>query len=291
MDVISAAVRITADYSPSLAARIEWLRESRGRDLTIRLLKRLIRPGDVVVDVGANWGFYAWQLVRLVGARGHVHAIEPNPAMAPSLNAIRGRRANLSVHLLGVSDTPGEAELHIPVVADSPISALGSLAVPRARAVLSHQRVRVRLERLDTLLCATLPAVTFMKCDVEGHELAVLGGAEQMLRQARPALLIEIEQRHQPDGADIRRTFDHLLARDYVGYAVRADGLARLEDFDTKRDQLAWLGPSFMPYGMPAGYVHDFLFVRPETDVSDLMAPRDSLAAGRSAGSDGIPAP
>jgi FkbM family methyltransferase len=219
-----------------------------------------------------------------------VHAIEPNPAMAPSLTAIRGRRANLTVHLLGVSDAPGEAELHVPVVAGSPISALGSLAVPRDRAVLAHDRVRVRLERLDTLLSAALPAITFVKCDVEGHELAVLRGAERILRQARPAVLVEIEQRHQADGADVRRTFDHLLARDYVGYALRANGLGRLEDFDVKQDQLAWLGPSFMPYNMPAGYVHDFLFVRPDTDVSDLMAPRDALGAGCSAARDAIPA-
>ena len=103
-------------------------------------------------------------------------------------------------------------------------------------------------------------------------ELAVLRGADRALREARPALLIEIEQRHQAEGTDIEQTFDHLLARDYVGYLVGERGLRPLAEFDVRRDQLAWLGPGFMPYGMPDGYVHDFLFVRPGTDLSALLA-------------------
>jgi hypothetical protein len=142
--------------------------------------------------------------------------------------------------------------------------------------------VRVPLEPLDRLLSQDLSRLTFVKCDVEGHELAVLRGAERILREAHPALLVEIEQRHQGDGAGIERTFDHVLARGYVGYAVRERGLRPLGEFDVQRDQLAWVRPEFEPHGMPDGYVHDFLFVRPGTDVTALLAPPDARAVGAS---------
>lgn len=268
MDVVGAFIRISGQYSPSVAARTDWLRERRRGNMALRIMERFVGKGDVVIDIGAAWGLYAWQLARLVGRRGHVHVIEPNPAMTRSLNAIRGGRGNMTIYPLALSDTAGEAELHIPVVDGSKLGELASLAVPGQRAVFPHEQARVKLERLDAL---GIPEATFIKCDVEGHELAVLRGAERTLRQSRPAVLIEIEQRHQANGADIRQTFDHLLARGYVGYSVHRNGLRRLEEFDVRRDQLAWLESSFMP-AAPVGYVYDFLFVRPDTDVSELMA-------------------
>ena len=93
-----------------------------------------------------------------------------------------------------------------------------------------------------------------------------------ILRRRMPPLLIEIEQRHQ-DG-DIHRTFDLLVALGYLGYCLRPDGLRPLDEFDLARDQLAYLTGEFMPGVMPAGYVHDFLFVPPGRDVTELLAPR-----------------
>jgi FkbM family methyltransferase len=281
VDPIAAFIRISGQYHPPLAARVEWIRERRRRNPALRIMERLVGQGDVVVDIGASWGLYAWQLARLVGPRGHVHAIEPNPAVARSLRAMRRASGNMTVYGLALSETTGEAELHIPVLAGDRLAELASLGVAANRDALSYERVRVRLEPLDGLLAGQLSKLTFIKCDVEGHELAVLRGADRALREARPSLLIEIEQRHQAKGSSIERTFDHLLARDYVGFAVRDRGLRPLAEFDLRRDQLAWLGPEFMPYGMPDGYVHDFLFVRPGTDVSTLLAPPDASASSR----------
>jgi FkbM family methyltransferase len=276
MNPVAAFIRIAGQYSPPLAARAEWLRERRRGSIALRIMERLVEKGDVVVDVGASWGLYAWQLARLVGPRGHVHAFEPNPTVARSLRAIRSASGNMTVYGVALSETTGEAELHVPVLAGTRFAELASLGVRPNDPGVSYDRVRVEVESLDALLSSQLSRITFIKCDVEGHELAVLRGAERALREARPALLIEIEQRHQAEGTNIEQTFDHLLARDYVGYLVGERGLRPLGEFDVRRDQLAWLGPAFMPYGMPDGYVHDFLFVRPSTDVSALLAPPET---------------
>jgi hypothetical protein len=96
----------------------------------------------------------------------------------------------------------------------------------------------------------------------------VLHGAEATLRRWLPALLIEVEQRHQE--ADIRLALGDLESLGYEGYALYPDGLRPLRCFDLDRDQLAFLGDGFMAFGVPAGYVNEFLFVRPGSDLSPL---------------------
>jgi FkbM family methyltransferase len=271
MDVMGGLIRVAGEVHPSLGARLTWIRESRRGNVALRVLEMLVGRGAVAVDIGANWGFFTYHLARLVGAAGRVHAVEPDPAHLASLRAIQRRRSQVTIHPVGLSDREDVAELHVPRLAGKRLGALASLAIPPERAGLEHDHVPVRLARLDALLPVDAP-VTFVKCDVEGHEPAVLRGTEAILRRRRPPLLIEIEQRHQ-DG-DIHRTFDHLSALGYLGYCLRHDGLRPLGEFDLARDQLAYLTGRFMPGIMPAGYVHDFLFVPPERDVRGLLAPR-----------------
>jgi len=280
MNPVRALIRISLDVNPRLAARVEYLRRRRQRDPATRIMSRLVTRGDVVVDLGANWGSYTWNLLRLVGPSGHVHAIEPNPAMVRSLRAIGGGRPSLTLHAVAVSDRPGEAELNIPVVAGSTITELASLAVAPDRTAVPHERRTVRLATLDSLLPPE-SRVTFIKCDVEGHEAAVLRGASATLTRWHPALFVEIEQRHQAAGADIGDTFAQLLALDYVGYSVHPGGLRPLEEFDLRRDQLDHLEREFMPYAMPPGYVHDFLFVPPEWTRADGAGRLAGLMADR----------
>jgi hypothetical protein len=97
----------------------------------------------------------------------------------------------------------------------------------------------------------------------------VLRGAEATLRRSMPALLVEIEQRHLPEGA-VDETFAYLAAIGYEGYALFPTALRPLAAFDLERHQLAYLGRGFVLYEMPYGYVCDFLFVRPATDISRI---------------------
>ena len=257
MDAIGGAIRVASEMSPALGARLTWMREWHRGDPALRVIRALVRKGDTVVDIGANWGFFTANLARLVGRAGHVHAIEPDPRQRESLEAISARHGNVTLHATGLSDREGEAILHVPVMDGRPIGALASLTVPTGRAEIDHERVPVRLTRLDALPIGG--RVTFVKCDVEGHELAVLRGAGALLRRDRPAVLVEIEQRHQKE--DIRQTFKHLAALDYAGYALRAQGPVPVEEFDVRRDQLDLLGSEFVSGAMPHGYVHDFVFV------------------------------
>jgi hypothetical protein len=128
------------------------------------------------------------------------------------------------------------------------------------------EHVSVRVETLDGLLADRSRPVDFIKCDVEGHERAVLAGAAGLLEADAPTMLIEIEQRHQE--GDIRETFAVLDEFGYDGYAVRPDALAPTSDFDVERDQLAFVRADPEAALMPPGYVNDFLFVSRRRSVS-----------------------
>jgi FkbM family methyltransferase len=268
IDPVGAAIRIAGEMDAGLGARLEGFQLHRRGDLAFRVLRALIRPGDTVIDVGANLGVYTFELSRLVGPRGRVHAIEPDPPSIARLEGLRHRLPNITVHPVALSDGRGTATLNVPVVRGRRVSTLASLTVPPWHDGLEHVAVTVDLEPLDAVVPAEGRLASFVKIDVEGHELAVLRGAAATLR-ALPAMLIEIEQRHQR--TDIRATFEHVRAMGYIGYALGSQALLPLDEFDVARDQLAFLAADrAQSRAMPAVYIHDFLFVRPGTDVRSL---------------------
>jgi FkbM family methyltransferase len=220
----------------------------------LALLGTLARPGDVVVDAGANFGLFAERLSQLVGPEGTVLAFEPNPNCAPHLEALAANAGNVVVYPLALSDRRGTAVLHVPVRGARRIDALGRLAPTGA----DEERYTVETARLDDIAAS----VDFIKCDVEGHELAVLRGANATLVERRPRLFVEMEWRHAGD--EMQETFRYLAGLGYAGSALGPTGLVPLDDFDLERDQLGHLDDASLPDRMPPAYVNDFVFRMPE---------------------------
>jgi FkbM family methyltransferase len=236
--------------SPYWRANLGWLRAKRRGDPERDLVDSIVRPGMVVADVGASAGDFTARMARLVGRRGTVHAFEPHPIHRARLASMAAHRPRIVVHPVALSDRSGTAELHVPVIRTRPRYGLATL-----RPVEGGERVPIRTERFDEVF-GEAERLDFVKCDVEGHEQAVLAGAEASLRRLRPVLLIEIEQRHLPEGA-IEETFGLLRGWGYEGRALFAEGLRPLQDFDVDRDQLAFVEPG--QDSMPRGYVNTFL--------------------------------
>jgi FkbM family methyltransferase len=233
--------------------------------------EELAPVGGVALDIGARWGTYTCLLARLVGPGGLVHTFEPNPQHSKALRAIARSSQNMQFHPLALSDETGSAALHIPVVGDRASDGLASLARPKG----AHRTVQIERRRLDDL---AFERVDFIKCDVEGHELAVFRGGEATLRRLRPTVLVEIEQRHA--GADLDATLAWFEALSYSSYAVHRDGLRPAAEFDVERDQFAVLRRKpASGWTMPSEYVNEFLFVPPGADVARLVAAKPMLPA------------
>jgi hypothetical protein len=107
----------------------------------------------------------------------------------------------------------------------------------------------VRVARLDDF---EFDGVSFVKIDVEGHELGVLEGAAETIRRHHPVILMEIEQRHAT--RPIAEVFDWLAAAGYDAYFI--DGSVRpIAHFSYDRHQAEPLA------GSTSKYVNNFFFV------------------------------
>jgi FkbM family methyltransferase len=249
--------RVVARLDKPTQAKLHWRARLRADSLHARLMRELVAPGDTAVDIGANWGLYTIGLSSLVGRHGHVAAFEPGPALH-ALRAACRRSANVEIYALALSDRNGTARMEVPIVSDSPASALAYIVEP---APGDQSSVEIALARLDDLEIVQRARLRFVKCDVEGHEDAVLRGGEQSIRESMPALLVELEERHRQ--RPVSDAFELLESWGYVGCALTANGLAPLGQFDLDRDQRAHLVGGELPIPTPPGYVNDFVFTEP----------------------------
>ncbi len=218
----------------------------------IAFVRQNVAPGSVAVDVGAHKGGYTYWLARGVGPAGRVYAFEPQPGLARKLEQgfDPGR---VTVENAGVSDREGSMRLHIPT--DGRPSPGASLEATGTATATGHS-IEVRVVTLDRYL-RELPGsgrrVSFLKCDVEGHELNVFRGAEQLLRRDRPVLLFECEQRHHGT-RPVAEVFSYLASLGYAGLFFDGRRLAPLAEFDPGRHQADPRAP---------GYRNNFVFVAP----------------------------
>ena len=221
-------------------------------------LARLATPGTLAIDVGAHFGTYSHALCRIVGRNGKVIAVEPVAEDAQLLRAAaRQLRLPLDVRELAISDTSGTATLNVPGRHGKAKTALSSL---QSHDGQSESRT-VQTKTLDELVGTETLPISFIKIDVEGHEMAVLRGAEHTLRQHRPNLLIEIEGRFRDDG--VVSVVEYLAARDYRCEFIDGDGARQDYDrFDPAIHQDRSLDP------LDQRYIANFIFIPTATEES-----------------------
>lgn len=240
---------------PRLSVSLRRLKLRLQRDRLCDVVRRIVEPGQSVLDIGANRGVYTWMMSRQVGPNGHVHAIEPYPANVQRLAVLAQSRPNITVHPVALSDSDGAATLRVPRHHHLDIDALASL-----RTIVDDRFVPmlVAKRRLDSLIQPEAGPISFMKCDVEGHEDEVVDGAWQTITRDRPIMAIEIEQRHRTSPATdlIARIVDE----GYECFFLDEDGSHPVAEFDVERHQLDYLTTEFVPHAMPRGYVNNFLF-------------------------------
>lgn len=176
-----------------------WEDFAKNDALILGIFARLIRPGDVVYDIGANIGLYT-RLMRVWFGASRVIAFEPMRENFDLLqrNVALGRmEGEVDVHAVALSDVEGQEELQVDDMA-SGTAVLSSVSGGEASAGrrvfgLGPKSERVEVARLDQFIEAhDLPRPQMMKVDTEGAEVKVLRGAVETLRQHRPRLAIAL---------------------------------------------------------------------------------------------------
>lgn len=169
-----------------------------------RAFQTEVRDGDVVYDVGAHAGFYSLLASRLVGARGHVYAFEPDPANFSRLkwHLVRNRVTNVSAIEAAIGSDVGTGAF-----VRGTHSSTGSLAHPG-----SLNSIRVSTTSLDAFV-EDHPVPAVIKMDIEGGEVDALRGASHLLGKFRPLLILSLH------GEDRARESRHILGKH--GYMIR----------------------------------------------------------------------
>jgi FkbM family methyltransferase len=192
-----------------------------------QFIARIVRPGMVAIDVGANFGYYTLLLADLVGVSGRVISVEPNPDVVHHLrNSINLNgfdcRATIVAAAAGAQTTDqvnlfapsGEAK-NARVVGDGEISAFGE-GVIHTVAQVSIDSVVGNTDRID-----------FVKIDAEGAEGEIIDGMRDVLAQHQPALVLEFNALRGDAPDELLRKLEAVYGRihylDFYGKAIVID--------------------------------------------------------------------
>ena len=177
---LSCGVRMCVPDSVDLMTTYVLLEQENWFEDETGFVRKVLRPGDRVLDVGANHGVYTLQAALRVGPTGRVWAFEPAPAPGACLEkslALNGFE-NVTLVKAAVADTDGEASLRVE--ANSELSYLGEGGEP------------VRVRSLDG--CAAelgLQDLALVKLDAEGAERRILDGGAAVFERQSPLVLFE----------------------------------------------------------------------------------------------------
>jgi FkbM family methyltransferase len=163
----------------------------------IYFLKKYIRPGDFVVDIGAHLGYFTMELSRLVKKDGKVFAIEPVSKFHDVLESQIRRRNLQNVELIQAAMGGNQefVEMGIPRVNNAKKFAYAR--IKQSNLTLDY----VESEKVKNVdgdkLFLDLPRLDFIKCDVEGLEIAVFNTMMETVARHEPILLCELADKNE----------------------------------------------------------------------------------------------
>ncbi|MEQ8677590.1 MAG: FkbM family methyltransferase [Aggregatilineales bacterium] len=175
--------------------RLELLTD-RHESETRAQINRIVKPGMIVLDIGAHVGYYTRLMSQLVGENGKVIAFEPHPRTFEVLHKNTANLKNVTLVQSAVAEEEGTAELYDYLM----MSASGSLhydeklldiqkanvgdsdVAPRIQNEFPVEKFTVRTVPIDALLSEmNIEAIDFVKMDIEGAEMGALRGMKNLI--------------------------------------------------------------------------------------------------------------
>jgi FkbM family methyltransferase len=172
---------------------------------------RLVKPNDIVLDIGANLGLLSFVLSRLVGPNGQVHSFEPNPTMVSYIRQaiVRNGVKNIALYPFALGAAPDHLQLSIPA-----LNAGAASLLPARWQGEDSTNVTVPVRTLSSIIREQrIGHIRLIKMDVEGFEPEVIRGAADAFTADPPdAILFELN--------DSAPNADHptMLALNEFGY-------------------------------------------------------------------------
>ncbi|MGM3386090.1 FkbM family methyltransferase [Stutzerimonas stutzeri] len=218
--------RMQLRLSEHMQRRIFWM-GYYSTDI-VALLKTLLKPGMVVIDVGANIGEITLVSARRVGDTGRVIAVEPVNWIADRLSEHVGtnslRQVTIVREALGKTrqDTVPIYASCGQVVSDEHQGLASLYGESVGSQPIDHVNIITMDDMVDSL---RLARVDIIKIDIEGGEIACLQGAETVLRRFRPMLIVEVQDfSARQAGWSVKELFQYLSGFGYEFFTIGPKG-------------------------------------------------------------------
>ncbi|MBN2106678.1 MAG: FkbM family methyltransferase [Deltaproteobacteria bacterium] len=196
------------------------------------LVKKIVKKGDVILDVGANIGYYSVILSKLAGPQGKVYAFEPTLHYRRELqeNLRENHITNCEILNYGLSDKRQELLINI---GDS------SATIHWVADTAPVKTELIKLETLDAFCeLKKISRIDFIKIDIDGHEPHFLQGAWRSLERYNPLILLEVNHENYLQANVTAWDFYTLLKE--KGYYIYSEDA--LSEITTKREFLIKCG-------------------------------------------------
>jgi FkbM family methyltransferase len=191
------------------------------------IARHLISPGDTVLDIGANLGIYSRFLSRCVGPTGKVYAFEPIPQIFDFLtnNLRKLGLKNVEALDFALSDTDRTDTMVIPTYRWGSESWYDA-QFKTEKVDPIWRTVEVRARTLDSFFSERPhKRISFLKCDANFHELAVLKGALRTIQESLPAMVIEVLPDPDDPATKAHATFEFLRSAGFDAYCFDGKSL------------------------------------------------------------------
>ena len=178
----------------------------------IRIINKHVKKGMKVLDIGANIGFITGLCSYKSGPTGKVWAFEPNPVIITRLtkNISYNQYQNITLYPFALSESNKEGYLEFPDI----FSYNQGVAYVGSNGNHSAKAIKIDLRKLDDMI-APGTIVNVLKIDVEGHELSVFKGAENLLNNKQITNIVYED--HDPYPSEIAH---FLIEKGYTIYRM-----------------------------------------------------------------------
>ena len=155
------------------------------------LLKKIIKPGFVCLDIGANMGYYSYFLAKYADKEGQLYAVEPVPIFGQiwKKNVPKRFCKHIDLFPFALGGENKEVKMGVPVVHGVVHHGMTHIVDSAEKNIVETFDVPMRIP--DELF-ANLSRVDFVKCDVEGYEQHVFGNMKNTIEKHRPLVQVEL---------------------------------------------------------------------------------------------------
>ena len=208
----------------------------------LEIIDRYCDKSKDALDVGVYRGVYSYKLSQYFKT---VHSFEPNPLLYPYLEKnLKKIINNMVLYNLALSDVNGTSELKLPIRSKSifknnieELFKLGAATMHPKNKIENFKKVPVKMKKLDDIEINN--QIGFIKIDVEGHEKNVLKGGLKTIKNNKPILLIEIEEKHTKE--PIEDTINFMKTYNYNAYVYIDKKLVDFNQRDKKQKEINYI--------------------------------------------------